>query len=214
MKDPLFTNKLAGAALVTLIFAVGVPVIIQTMETLLSGHHGDHHYEESNPFDLSYVPYEELVGGPAPAKEEVKVSLGCLLAEADPSRGQAAAALCTSCHSFDEGGGNMQGPALWNVVNRDVGGVDGYAYTSALQNFDGAWTYENLDAYLYNSQAYISGTAMAQKIGKDKKRANILAYLGTLKSGDPVPFPECEAPEEAGGIESAALGEGNGSSDG
>ncbi|GGY46887.1 c-type cytochrome [Parvularcula lutaonensis] len=196
MKDPLFTNKLAAAILIVLLIFIGLPVIINTFVTLASGHHGDHHFDEENPFGLAYTPYSELVGAPAAAQEEEKVSLGCLLAEADPERGKRGAGICASCHSFDQGGANGTGPALWNVVGRDIASVEGYSYSSALASMEGEWTYEKLDQYLYDSQAYVPGTQMAQKIRKDNKRADILAYLGTLTSGDPVPFPECVTSEE------------------
>ena len=193
MKDSLFSNKLAAAILVTLLIAVGLPVIVNTIITLASGHHGDHHYEEANPFDLAYVPYAELQGvGAAGGEDEVKLSLGCMLAEASADRGERGAQICASCHSLAEGGGNGTGPALWNVMGRDVASVGGYAYTSALQGVEGEWTFAKMDQYLYDSGAYVPGTQMAQKIRKDNKRADILAYLATLTSGEPLAFPVCE----------------------
>ncbi|MEM1379863.1 MAG: c-type cytochrome [Pseudomonadota bacterium] len=191
MNDSLFSNKLAAAILVTLLLAVGLPVIIHTFELLIEGHHGDHHYEESNPFDLSYVPYAKLVGVDAgAAAEEEVLSLGCMLAEASADRGARGAAICASCHSLAEGGPNGTGPALWGVMGRAVASVDGYSYTSALQGVDGPWDFEKMDRYLYDSAAYVPGTQMAQKIRKDNKRADILAYLATL--GGSVPIPACE----------------------
>ena len=192
--NPLFSNKLAAAILVVLLVFLGLPVITHTFEALSGGHH-DHHYEESNPFGLAYKPYEELVGvTSAPQTAEVEESLGCLLAAADISRGQRGAALCASCHSFEKGGANGTGPNLWNVVNRDIASVDGYGYTAALSGYGGAWTYENLDQYLYDSGAMVAGTAMAQKIRKSNKRADILAYLGSLSDSGQVAFPECVPP--------------------
>ena len=194
MKDSLFSNKLAAAILLVLLFAVGLPTIGTTMITLLKGHHGDHHYDEANPFDLHYVPYAELVGVPSgdgAAAEEV-VTLGCLLAEASADRGARGAQICASCHSLEKDGANMTGPALWNVMGRDIASVDGFGYSGALREVDGDWTYAKMDQYLYDSGAYVPGTAMAQKIRKDSKRADILAYLGTLRDGDPLPMPACE----------------------
>ncbi|MCQ8186278.1 c-type cytochrome [Parvularcula maris] len=206
MKDPLFSNKLAGAVLVVLLLFIGLPVIAGTVVELAGGHHG-HHYEEENPFGLSYTPYAELVGGGEGQAEEEEIFLGCLLAEADAERGARSAGVCAACHSFDQGGPQGTGPNLWEVVNRDIASVGAYGgYSSALQSEEGAWTYEKLDAYLYDSQSYISGTQMAQKIRKDNKRADILAYLGTLKSGEPAAYPTCEPPAEEG--EEMAEGEG------
>ncbi|MEE4208677.1 MAG: c-type cytochrome [Parvularcula sp.] len=198
MKDALFSNKLAAAVLVVLLLFIGLPVITTTLAEVFSGHHGEHHFEEENPFGLAYKPYAELVGGAeGAAAEEETVSLGCLMQEASAERGARAAAICQSCHSFEEGGANGTGPNLWNVVGRDIASVAGYSYSTALKGLDGAWTYENLDPYLYDSQGYVSGTQMAQKIRKDGKRADILAYLGSLTSGEAPAYPEC-APTPAG----------------
>ncbi|MEM9839443.1 MAG: c-type cytochrome [Pseudomonadota bacterium] len=193
MKDSLFSNKLAAAALLTLLLAIGLPVMMNTVRTLASGHHGHEKHDEENPFHLAYIPYAKLEGVSAAAgAEEVKMSLGCMLAEASADRGARGAAICASCHSLEEGGGNGTGPALWNVMGRDIASVDGYGYTSALQGVEGEWTFEKMDAYLYDSQGYVSGTQMAQKIRKDNKRMDILAYLATLNSGEALAFPACE----------------------
>lgn len=210
MKDSLFGNKIAAVILIVLLLFFGLPVITHTFGTLFGGHHGDHHFEEDNPFGLAYTPYEELaVAGAAPEEEGETVSIGCLLAEADAERGESAAAVCASCHSFAEGGPNGTGPNLWNIVGREIASVSGFSYSSALRDLEGEWTYEKLDPYLYNSGEYVPGTAMNQKIRKDNKRANILAYLGTLTNGEPAPFPECEAAAEEG----AETAEGEGEED-
>ena len=87
---------------------------------------------------------------------------------------------------------------LWNIVNREVGGVAGFNYSGALTEFGGVWTYERLNEYIKDSQSYVPGTGMAQRVGRDDQRADILAYLGSL-SANPVAFPapvEVEAPAE------------------
>lgn len=187
-KDPLFGNKVAAAALATLLIAFGLPIIITTMTKVFGGHHGDHH-DEANPFGLAYVPAEIVIDGGGPVEAAPEIDLGTLLANASVERGQRAAGLCAACHTFEEGGADGIGPHLWNVVGRDVGGVSGFSYSQALQDFGGQWTYEHLDGYLENSPAYIPGTQMAQMVRKDERRADILAYLGSL-SANPVPFPE------------------------
>lgn len=194
MKDSLFGNKLAAAVLLTLLLAVGLPVLINTVRTLAGGHHGHEKEDPANPFHLAYIPYTKLEGVAAAggaAAEEV-VSLGCMLAEASADRGARGAKICASCHSLEEGGGNGTGPALWNVMGRDIAAVDGYGYSAALQGVEGDWTFEKMDKYLYDSAAYVPGTQMAQKIRKDNKRADILAYLATLTSGEQLAFPACE----------------------
>jgi len=196
MKDPLFGNKVAGAILATLLLFVGLPVIFKTVQTLAGGHHGDHHASEENPFDLAYIPYSKLQVSGAPQEEEVKVSLGCLMADASAERGARGALVCTSCHSLEQGGGNGTGPALWGIMGRQVASVGGFGYSGALQELGGDWDFEKMDAYLANSQAYVPGTQMVQRISKDNKRADILAYLATLTEGAELAFPECIPPVE------------------
>ncbi|MEM9170055.1 MAG: c-type cytochrome [Pseudomonadota bacterium] len=184
MNDPLFWNKAIGAGLTALLIFFALPQIANAIMGD-GGHHG-HHGE----LKLAYpIEFQSGDGAGADAAEEAPADLGTLLAGASASAGERAAGLCKSCHSFDKGGANGAGPALWGVVGRDIASVDGFGYTAALTGADGAWTYDRLDAYLKNSQAYISGTAMLQKINKDEKRANILAYLASL-SDEPVAYPE------------------------
>ncbi|WP_051882047.1 c-type cytochrome [Parvularcula oceani] len=195
MRDPLYGNKVAAAILVVLLLAVGLPVVVSTLSELAE-HAGAHHeFDEENPFGLAYIPAEISLEGGAAAVDEPEVDLGTLLASADAERGARSAAICSSCHSFDQGGPNGTGPNLWDVVGRPVASHPGYAYSSALQSLGGEWTYEQLDPYLENSQSYVPGTQMAQRISKEEKRADILAYLQTL-STDPVPFPEPAPIEE------------------
>ena len=187
MKDPLYGNKVAAVALIVLLLAFGLPITINTLTKVFAGHHGDHH-EEGNPFGLAYIPTEIRIDGAA-AVEEVPIDLGTMMANSSETRGERAAALCAACHTFAKGGDNGIGPNLWNVVGKDIASVDGYAYSSALSAVEGVWEYDRLDKYLENSAAYVPGTQMAQMVRKPEKRADILAYLGSL-SDNPVPFPE------------------------
>lgn len=195
MKDPLFGNKVAAAILTALLLIFGLPQL--TKAIFGGGHHGG----EGGELHLAYGGDIELETA-APAAEEPEADLGALLANASPAAGERRAAICKSCHTFEEGGANGTGPNLWGVVGREVASHAGFNYTSALQGLGGEWTYERLDEYLKNSQQYVPGTAMVQRFPKDDQRADLLAYLSTL-SDDPVPFPEPAAEEPAGEPESA-----------
>lgn len=198
MKDPLFGNKVAAAALIVILLAFGLPIVINTLTAVFGGHHGHHDADPENPFHLAYIPADIQVGsGPAP--EVVKVDLGTLMAAASAERGQRAAGLCTACHTLEKDGANGIGPNLWNVVGRAKGAVSGFGYSNALTSFGGDWSYEQLDGYLANSSSFMPGTQMAQMVRKDKKRADLLAYLGTL-ADSPLAFPE-PAPPAAPEIE-------------
>lgn len=193
--DPLLVNKIAAAGLAALLLIFGLPQL--TSALIGGGHHGGGHGEELH---LAYGDEIELETT-GPAKEaEPKKDLGTMMAEGVLERGERRAALCKSCHTFEEGGANGAGPNLWNVVGRPLASTDGFRYSSALQDAGGVWSYDRLDAYLRNSQEYIPGTAMVQRFPKDDQRADLLVYLGSL-SANPIAFPEpvAAAVEEAAG---------------
>jgi cytochrome c len=128
-------------------------------------------------------PAAEAAGGGA--------EIDKLLASADPKQGEADAALCKVCHTFDKGGAALVGPNLYGVIGQKIASVEGFNYTDALKAHqkDGAWTYELLDPWLTNPQAVAPGTAMAfPGIPDAKKRANVIAFLRT-KSDNPPPLP-------------------------
>lgn len=182
MKDPLLTNKIAGAAIAALLLIFGLP---QLTAAIFGGGHGGGHGDELH---LAYCCVDLDTKKPTHTDEPAPVDLGALLANASSAGGERRAALCKSCHTFGEGGANGAGPNLWNIVNREVATVPGFNYTGALQSFGGVWSYDRLDEYLKNSQSYVPGTAMAQRFARDGQRADILAYLGSLSS-NPAAFP-------------------------
>ena len=114
-----------------------------------------------------------------------------LLAAADAAAGQKALKKCTSCHNIDKGGPNKVGPNLWNIVNRRIGGAEGFSYSAALKDKAGeVWSYQNLDAFLAKPKDWAPGTKMAfAGIKKVEQRAALIAYLRTL-SDSPAALPE------------------------
>jgi cytochrome c len=144
-------------------------------------------------------PSGEKPAGEAPGGESEVVAL---LATADPKQGEADAGLCKVCHSFEKGGPVMVGPDLYDVIGRKIASVEGFAYTPALKAHEGEWTYEKLDPWLKNPQAFAPGTMMAfPGVPDAKKRADIIAFLRT-KSDSPPPLPEA-APAVAPAEEAA-----------
>jgi cytochrome c len=144
---------------------------------------------------------EAPAAGKAPGGEIL-----ALIATADPKQGEAELALCKVCHTFDKGGATLIGPNLYGVVGMKIASHEGVTYTPALKAKEGNWTYENLDAWLTNPQAFAPGTAMAfPGIPDIKKRAAVIAYLRS-NAESPVPLPEA-APAADKGAETPAAPE-------
>ncbi|CAN7233679.1 cytochrome c family protein [Phenylobacterium sp. LjRoot225] len=132
---------------------------------------------------------------PALAAPAPQVDLGTLLAAADVKKGRQTALVCSSCHTFDQGGQDRIGPGLWGVVGRPVASRGTFTYSSALAAQTGSWTYERLDHYLLNPAKDVPGNKMAfAGLRKAQDRANLIAFLSTL-SASPVPFPKPETPK-------------------
>jgi cytochrome c len=125
--------------------------------------------------------------GAAPAGAGTGV--GALLAQADVDAGAKDARKCAACHSFEEGGPAKIGPPLWNVVGRDIAAVEDFSYSDALGEKEGAWDYQNLDAFLAQPREWAPGTKMAfAGLKKPEERADVILYLRSL-SNDPAPLP-------------------------
>ena len=96
---------------------------------------------------------------------------------------------CKACHGIDEGGKNKLGPNLWNIINRPKASSVGFAYSNAIVEFGGAWTYEDLNNFIYQPKKYIKGTKMNFTGLKNiQDRADLILFL-RLQSDSPVPLP-------------------------
>ena len=112
-----------------------------------------------------------------------------MVADANPAKGKSAAQICGACHNFKEGEGNKVGPDLYGVVDRDKGSVAGFDYSAGMKAKGGKWTYDDLNTWLTNPQAYVPGTKMGYAGEPDeKKRAAIVAYLRS-NANPPAPLP-------------------------
>ena len=125
----------------------------------------------------------------APTEDPIQV----LLASADLDKGKKVFKKCSQCHVMEKGGANKIGPALWNIVNKDIGSKDDYKYSSAMAAFEGDWTYEQLNSYLINPKKYIQGTKMSfVGLKKAKDRANVILYLRSF-SDNPAPIEKIKS---------------------
>jgi cytochrome c len=133
----------------------------------------------------------------APAAEEPAAEAGApaeenamaLVASADPALGAKVAKKCLTCHSFDKGGANKVGPALWGVVGRQAGTHEAFAYSEAMKAFAKTWSLEELDHYIANPKAAIPGNKMSfVGVKKPAERAALLRWLND-QSDSPAPLP-------------------------
>jgi cytochrome c len=113
-----------------------------------------------------------------------------LLAKADVATGEASVKkLCTSCHTFNEGGHAIVGPNLYNVVGGPHAHMEGFSYSAGMKAKTGPWTFDELNEWLHQPSSYVPGTRMAfAGIKNDQERADVIDYLHTL-SHNPVPLP-------------------------
>ena len=90
--------------------------------------------------------------------------------------------MCGVCHSLQKTGGPVEGPNLLGLVGREAASQADFAkYSSALKSANLTWTVETLDRFLVNPMEMVPGTLMPMLIRDDKTRADVIAYLATLK---------------------------------
>lgn len=102
----------------------------------------------------------------------------------DPEAGKTVARQCVACHNLDKPDAKPTGPSLLGVWGRPAGTDPNYAakYGPGIKESGVVWDNEEiLDKYLENPQNVIKGSRMAFRLSDPKKRADVIAYLKTLK---------------------------------
>ena len=135
--------------------------------------HGGEEVAQAYSIDTgaSEAPAEDAAAGP---------DFATLLAAADPAAGEKVFGKCKACHKVD--GANGTGPYLNGVVGRARGTVAGFGYSEGMLSAADPWAPELLNTFLENPKAYVAGTKMAfAGLPKPEDRANVIAYLATLK---------------------------------
>lgn len=98
-------------------------------------------------------------------------------AMADAGAGARLWSQCRACHALEEGR-NAVGPYLYGVVGRDIGVVDGFNYSGALNQVGDVWTPAAIDAFLANPRSVASGTTMSYNgMSSGTDRVNLIAYI-------------------------------------
>lgn len=92
---------------------------------------------------------------------------------------------CAVCHATGEaaatGAVAGQGPLLAGVMGRQAATVRGFGFTKALEASRITWTADTLDKFLAAPATLVPGTNMVIVLPNPADRADVIAYLATLK---------------------------------
>lgn len=173
MFDTMTSTKILGAGcgalLLFLLGGWGAELIYHG-----SGGHGD-----GEEHAQGYV-IEVADAGGAGEEEEPEVDFMEMMASAEQSSGEKVFNKCKACHKLGDGE-NGTGPHLFGVVDRPIGGVDGFGYSDVLASNGETWTIENLQAFLEDPKGWAPGTKMSfSGLSKAEDRADLIAYLQTI----------------------------------
>ena len=178
--DSFEINKIVAAILMVALIIIGIGKVSDVV------------FHVEKPKIPGYaVDIEQAVTASATNSEmiEEKIDIAALMAMGDLAVGEKVFKKCAACHSIIKGGKNNIGPALYNVVGRQIGVVDDYKYSKALAGYGKEWTFEELNGYLIKPAKWIKGTKMAfAGLRKEKDRASVILYLNQ-NSDNPLPLP-------------------------
>ncbi len=107
---------------------------------------------------------------------------GSALAAGDAAKGKKVFKKCKVCHTFKKGGKNRVGPNLFGIVGAKAASVKGYRYSKSMKASGLTWNEATLNKFLKKPKKLVKKTKMGfSGLKKDAQRADIIAYLKTLK---------------------------------
>ncbi len=179
--DSFEINKIIAAVLLVALLVIGIGKLSNII------------FYVEKPKTPGYVVEVEQISTEiqqqASSQTEEKIDIAALMALGDVISGEKVFKKCAACHSIVKGGKNNIGPALYNVVGRQVGSVSDYKYSKALSGYNKEWTIEELNGYLLKPAKWIKGTKMAfAGLRKEKDRASVIKYLNQ-NSDNPLTLP-------------------------
>ena len=178
--DSFELNKIIAAILMVALLVIGLGKIADSI------------FHVKKPKNPGYqVEVESKLASDTSQKTELveKIDIAAIMALGDVASGEKIFKKCVACHSINKDGKNKIGPALYNVVGRAVGGIDGYKYSKALASYGKEWTFEELNGFLQKPASYIKGTKMSYAgLRKEKDRASVIKYLNQ-NSDNTKPLP-------------------------
>ncbi len=167
--DSFEINKIVAAILLVVLLVFGMGKISDII------------FHVEKPKTPGYVVEVTQVAGSSDSTTKEAggdIDISALMAMGDVASGEKIFKKCVACHSIVKGGKNKIGPALYNVVGRQVGGLSNYKYSKALAEYGKSWTFEELNGFLLKPATWIKGTKMAYAgLKKEEDRASIIKYL-------------------------------------
>ena len=175
--DSFEINKILAAVLVVFLVVFGIGKISNVV----------FHVEKPNTSAYK-VEFAETDKSAASSSVQT-VDIAALLALGTVEHGQKIFKKCSACHSIKKGGRNNIGPALYNVLGRNMGALEDYKYSKALIAFGKNWTFDEMNSFLIKPTSYIKGTKMAfAGLKKEKDRASVILYMNA-NSDNPLDLP-------------------------
>ena len=168
--DSFEINKIVAAVLMVALLVIGIGKLSDII----------FHVEKPETPGYAVEVEQALAVNTQSSTEKIdqKIDLAALMAMGDLATGEKVFKKCAACHSIVKGGKNNIGPALYNVVGRQVGALSDYKYSKALSQHGKEWTFEELNGYLLKPAKWIKGTKMAfAGLRKEKDRASVILYL-------------------------------------
>jgi len=115
-------------------------------------------------------------------------NIKALFASTSAAEGAKVFKKCAACHSVKEGGANKIGPALWSVLGRPAGSVQGYKYSKAMAAHGKNWSFEEMNGFLIKPKDWIKGTKMSfAGLKNAKDRAAVILYMNE-NTNSPLPL--------------------------
>ena len=116
------------------------------------------------------------------------LALSIITAASGPAQAQDAAAgkatfmgRCGACHQVETAKSGPIAPSLKGVVGRKIASLTDFNYSDALKAKGGRWTPAGLDSFLASPMKTVPGTKMMMAVPVATDRANLVAYLKTVK---------------------------------
>ncbi len=175
--DSFEINKIIAAVVVIFVVIFGITKISDII------------YYVEKPSQSAYkVEFAETDSSKASTTVET-VDISALLAMGSVDHGKKVFKKCSACHSIKKGGRNNIGPALYNVLGRNMGALEDYKYSKALIAFGKDWTFQEMNSFLIKPASYIKGTKMAfAGLKKEKDRASVILYMNA-NADSPLQLP-------------------------